>query len=95
MRPQFGAGLPNYIHRPNNEATRQIMADVARSAVQRSEPRIELLDVVARPDPADASVVLFSLSYRDAGDRNRGPLRSVGDAGHRGVSDEHEDQQEA
>lgn len=64
MRPQFGAGLPNFIHRPNTEATRQIMADVVRKAVPRNEPRIELLDVVVRPDPTDASVALFSLSYR-------------------------------
>lgn len=64
MRPEFGAGLETFIHQPNNQSTRQIMADVAKKAIQRNEPRVDILDIDVRPDPSDAGVVLFSLIYR-------------------------------
>ena len=64
MRPAFGAGLQTFIHQPNNQSMRQIMADLARKAIQRNEPRVEVVDIDVRPDPDDAGVVLFSLTYR-------------------------------
>jgi len=64
MRPEFGAGLPGFIHQPNTESTRQLMADIARNAIRRAEPRVEILDVTVRRDPSDAGVALFSLVYR-------------------------------
>lgn len=40
MRPEFGAGLNQFIHQPNNETTRRLIADQALRAIQRWEPRI-------------------------------------------------------
>lgn len=64
MRPEFGAGLPNFIHQPNNEATRQIMADVAREQIARHEPRVDLQGVTALADPNDASRVVLTVAFR-------------------------------
>lgn len=64
MRPAFGAGLPGYLHQPNTESTRQIIADVARAAVVRNEPRVEVLDVAVRTDPRDPARVNFGLAFR-------------------------------
>jgi hypothetical protein len=64
MRPSFGAGLPNFIHQPNTVATRQIMADVAREQIARHEPRIDLEEVTARVDGADAAAVVLTIGFR-------------------------------
>lgn len=45
MRPEFGAGLKQFIHQPNNETTRRLIADQALTAIQRWEPRIQVLEI--------------------------------------------------
>ena len=64
MRPDFGAGLGRYIHQPNTEATRALIADAARRSVTRWEPRVVVLDVRAVADRADPAVVHLSVEYR-------------------------------
>jgi len=48
MRPEFGAGIRSFIHHPNNETTRALIADAALRALldARAEGRRELLEVL-------------------------------------------------
>lgn len=64
MRPEFGAGLRAFIHQPNTETTRALIADAARRAIERAEPRVELAEVQALADPERPSHVNLAIHYR-------------------------------
>jgi uncharacterized protein len=64
MRPEFGAGLGNFIHYPNNETTRALIADAARRALERWEPRVLIEDVRVLAEPQRPSHVHLSIHYR-------------------------------
>lgn len=64
MRPDFGAGLHNYIHQPNNETTRNLIKDAVFRSVTRWEPRVELTSVQVLPDTEQISHVNVSIHYR-------------------------------
>jgi len=64
MRPEFGAGLDQFIHMPNNETTRRLIADVAEKAIKRWEPRITLLDVSVSTNVEQLNVLVLSVHYR-------------------------------
>lgn len=64
MRPDFGAGLLDFIHQPNNETTRHLMADVARKSIEQWEPRVAIEEVVVRAHPASPAEVHLSVHYR-------------------------------
>jgi phage baseplate assembly protein W len=74
MRPEFGAGILDYIHQPNNETTRTLIVDVARRAITRWEPRVTLEEVSLRPDPIRLSQVNLSIRYRLLHDGSSGSL---------------------
>lgn len=63
MRPDFGAGLLDFLHQPNNETTRGLIASTVRNAVSRWETRITLSDVQVIPDPAEPTTVHITLFY--------------------------------
>ena len=64
MRPEFGAGLSEFVHQPNNETTRRLIADVAAQAIRKWEPRVELLELSVTSDPAKLNHVTLSVRYR-------------------------------
>lgn len=64
MRPDFGAGLKQFIHKPNNETTRRLMADMALNAVRRWEPRIDILALTVSSEPTQLNKVILTLRYR-------------------------------
>ena len=64
MRPGFGIGLHNFVHQPNNETTRRLMADAIRKGVTRWEPRIQVEDVQVRPNPEFQDEVSINIFYR-------------------------------
>lgn len=64
MRPEFGAGLQNFIHHPNNETTRRLIADVATKAINRWEPRIELTELTVEMNPQQLNRVTLNIHYR-------------------------------
>jgi len=41
MRPEFGAGLENYVHEPNTLATRRRIRDLIQENLDACEPRIQ------------------------------------------------------
>lgn len=74
MRPEFGAGLRSFIHYPNNETTRALIADAARRALERWEPRVEVEAVRVLPDPERLSQISLSIHYRIRFDGSRSRL---------------------
>lgn len=74
MRPSFGAGLRNYIHLPNNETTRALIADSTRRAIERWEPRVTVDEITVQPDGQRLSHVSLSIHYRLKYDATREEL---------------------
>ncbi len=74
MRPEFGAGLGNFVHYPNNETTRALIADAARRALERWEPRVLIEDARVLADPQRPSHVHLSIHYRIRYDGSRDRL---------------------
>ncbi|KPF49985.1 hypothetical protein IP87_07015 [beta proteobacterium AAP121] len=64
MRPDFGCGLRRFLQQPNNGATRAQIEAAVREALQRWEPRIELLDVAVEPDAQVGSALWILVDYR-------------------------------
>lgn len=63
MRPQFGAGLEQAIHRPNNAGTRAELQGTIAAHVATFEPRI-LLDRVHVEPGDDPSMLFVTIAYR-------------------------------
>ncbi|NMT64989.1 GPW/gp25 family protein [Marinobacter orientalis] len=64
QRPGFGAGLPDFIHQPNNETTRNLMAGVVRKNLALLEPRVVVEQVSVQPGRAQLSDVHINIRYR-------------------------------
>lgn len=64
MRPEFGAGLLDYIHQPNNETTRSLMSNIIRKAIEQWETRIQVESVLVDPTPGSPSDVNVTIRYR-------------------------------
>lgn len=64
MRPEFGAGLEDYLHEPNNLTTRSRIRDMITESLKRWEPRI----IVNRIDVAEVreqtGKIRVELAYR-------------------------------
>lgn len=74
MRPEFGAGILDYIHHPNNETTRALIVDAAQRALTRWEPRVHLEEVTLVRDPQRLSHANLSIRYRLRHDGSSGSL---------------------
>ena len=75
MRPDFGAGLQDFLHESNTLTTRQSIHDAIAAALERWEPRvivdrIDVTEVEERP-----SEVRVDLAYRLR--RTGAPLRTA------------------
>lgn len=64
QRPDFGAGLLNFVHQPNNETTRNLIAGVVRKSLQLWEPRVEIDGVDVQPSPDTVAEVHINIRYR-------------------------------
>lgn len=64
QRPDFGAGLLNFVHQPNNETTRHLMAGVVRKALEHWEPRVQVDGVEVSPSPTSLADVHIHIHYR-------------------------------
>lgn len=62
-RPELGCDLWRYLDLPLDRA-RPLMVREAVEAVQRWEPRAELVSVAAAPDPGDPSALVLEVVYR-------------------------------
>ncbi|OZG70297.1 hypothetical protein BTA51_26615 [Hahella sp. CCB-MM4] len=64
QRPDFGAGLLNFVHQPNNETTRNLIAGVVRKSIQLWESRIFVDSVEVMPSPTHLADVHITIRYR-------------------------------
>ncbi|AUM13116.1 GPW/gp25 family protein [Ketobacter alkanivorans] len=64
QRPDFGAGLLNFVHQPNNETTRNLIAGVVRKSLQLWETRVTIDGVEVQPSPDSLAEVHINIRYR-------------------------------
>lgn len=64
MRPDYGCLVHRLIFAPNDGTTAGLAIHHVRSALERWEPRIEILALDAAPDPDTPGRLDFLLSYR-------------------------------
>jgi len=64
MRPEFGAGLLDFIHQANNETTRTLIASLVRKAIEQWETRVVVKDVSVLPDSQNISQVQIVIHYQ-------------------------------
>lgn len=63
MRPDFGCDVHTLIFAPNNASTWGLAVNYVEEALGWWEPRIEVTDIEAYPDPEDSSRLLIDIKY--------------------------------
>jgi phage baseplate assembly protein W len=74
MRPGFGCGLNDLVFGVNNAATATAVTRVVREALATWEPRIDVLDVYAAPDPSRSDVLVIEINYQVRATNSRSNL---------------------
>jgi phage baseplate assembly protein W len=64
MRPDFGCGIHDRVFDVNNAGTAGAVAAAVREALALWEPRIDVLDVYAAPDPSRRDRLLIEINYQ-------------------------------
>lgn len=64
FRPEFGAGLRSFLFQPNTVTTRHQISDRIVKALNRWEPRVQVLSVDTIPDAADPEAAIATIQYR-------------------------------
>ncbi|MGZ4479598.1 MAG: GPW/gp25 family protein [Nocardioidaceae bacterium] len=67
MRPEFGSRIAEHVFGPANAATAGHLAYEVRVALERWEPRIDVVDVEVGFDAVDAGVLYLDVRYRIRG----------------------------
>lgn len=63
MRPDFGAGLPNFVFEPNSPQTRRAIEEDVRRALIDWEPRIDLQQVRVNADEETPNLLLIQVDF--------------------------------
>jgi phage baseplate assembly protein W len=64
MRPDFGAGLNDFVFEPINQTTLQTVMTRVKESLIKWEPRIDVLQVTVNTDPAENNKLLIEVNYR-------------------------------
>jgi uncharacterized protein len=64
MRPRYGCHLNRLVFSPNDATTAGLAIHYVRQAIERWEPRVEIVHLNAGPDPELAEVLDIVLDYR-------------------------------
>ena len=64
MRPEYGSHLHRLAFAPNDQTTAGLAIHYVRSALARWEPRVDVLELDAYPDPDRAELLVIQLRYR-------------------------------
>lgn len=64
MRPEFGCRIWELLFEPVTGNLLGLISQYVREALARWEPRVEVDEVVASPDPAQPALVRVAISYR-------------------------------
>jgi phage baseplate assembly protein W len=71
MRPDFGCGIHNLVFAPNSAGTIGQVVSEVQQALTQWEPRIDVLDVDAYPDPKQPNQLLIQINYQIRTTNNR------------------------
>ena len=80
MRPTYGSHLHRLIFSPNDATTAGLAIHYVRQAVERWEPRVEIVDIDANPSAAEG-VLDLRLEYRVRATRASASLELAVDLG--------------
>lgn len=69
MRPDYGCDLQRLLFWPNDATTAGLAIHYVRRAVETFEPRVDVLEVDAGPDPDAPDHLTVTLTYRIAATR--------------------------
>ncbi len=64
MRPNFGCGIHDLVFSPNSASTWSLAVHRVEEALGWWEPRVEVTEVDAFPDPTDISRLLINIKYK-------------------------------
>jgi phage baseplate assembly protein W len=64
MRPDFGCGIHEIVFGVNDAATANAAAGAVHEALAVWEPRIDVLDVYAVPDPSRPNLLTIEINYQ-------------------------------
>lgn len=64
MLPEFGGGLGKFLFEPNNTSTHRLIEERIRQALQRWEPRVKLIGVTVKRDPANPEAAIATIRYQ-------------------------------
>ena len=64
MRPDFGSDLKRLAFSPNNASTAGLAIYYVQQALQKWEPRIDVLEVDANPNASNDAELLISIDYK-------------------------------
>lgn len=70
MRPEFGCRIHEHVFGPANSSTAGQAAHDVREAIERWEPRVELLDVSVHYDHNAPGTLFLDVSYTIRGDNS-------------------------
>jgi hypothetical protein len=71
MRPDFGCGIHDLVFAVNSAGTAGRVASEVRRALRQWEPRVDVEDVAARPDPQESNKLLIEITYQVRRTNNR------------------------
>lgn len=71
MRPDFGCALHDLVFSVNDTSTATLAEFYVEEALKKWEPRIEVINVVARSDSNEHEMLNINVEYRDISTNNR------------------------
>ena len=64
MRPEYGCNLHRLVFEPNDATTQGLAIHYVRQAIERWEPRAEILHLDANANPLNPTEMVVELAYR-------------------------------
>lgn len=64
MRPAYGCSLEKFVFAPNDDTTAGLAIHEVRSAIERWEPRVDIVSIGAGADIDDPTRLIVDLTYR-------------------------------
>ncbi len=64
MRPEFGSRIHELVFAPDNASTRRLAAYFVEEALDRWEPRIDVMDVDVSSDPGRPGALIIEIRYQ-------------------------------
>jgi phage baseplate assembly protein W len=67
MRPDFGCAIHEHVFSPADAATAGRLSWEVRRALERWEPRVQIVDVLVTPEPTRRDALIIDIQYQLSG----------------------------